>query len=221
MIHTSDSHGAYQSLLGLVFAGWYVAVLSNLTDFEPFLVVPTLTPLVGINACRVVHMPEDYVRQVNPRYATKEQDQVAFSDGYPFLLVNEASLADLSARMQESLPVNRFRPNIVVKGMQPYVEDMWRKIYIGHVAFHIVKASERCPITTTNQTTAVVGKEPLKTLATYRRAQKGIIFGQNLVHEHEGIIRLGDTVEVVEKAAMPNFTPRVKDSGTNRTEQCD
>ena len=49
MIHTSDSHGAYQSLLGLVFAGWYVAVLSNLTDFEPFLVVPTLTPLVGIN----------------------------------------------------------------------------------------------------------------------------------------------------------------------------
>ena len=172
-------------------------------------------------ACRVVHMPEDCVRQVNPRYATKEQDQVAFSDGYPFLLVNEASLADLNTHMQEPVPANRFRPNIVVEGALPYDEDMWRKICIGQVMFHIVKACERCSITTTDQATAVVGKEPLKTLATYRRAQKGVIFGQNLIHEHEGIIHLGDTVEVVEKAATPNFTPRVKDAGTNRTEQCD
>ena len=159
--------------------------------------------------CRVVHMPEDYMRQVDPRYATKEQDQVAFSDSYPFLLVNEASLADLNARMQEPVPVNRFRPNIVVQGTLPYDEDMWRKISIGQVTFHIVKASTRCPVTTTDQTTAVAGKEPLKTLATYRRAQKGVIFGQNLIHEHKGIICLGDTVEVVEKATTPNFTPRV------------
>jgi hypothetical protein len=159
-------------------------------------------------ACRVVYMPEDSVRQVNPQYATKEQDQVAFADGYPLLLVNEASLVDLNARMQEPLPVNRFRPNIVVEGMQPYVEDMWRKICIGEVLFHIVRGCERCPITTTNQATAVVGKEPLRTLATYRRAQKGVIFGQNMIHAHEGTIRLGDTVEVVEKAATPNFIPR-------------
>lgn len=172
-------------------------------------------------ACRVVYMPEDYVRQVDPRYATKEQDQVAFADGYPFLLVNEASLADLNARMQEPLPVNRFRPNLVVQGTLPYVEDMWRKICIGEVPFHIVEACERCPITTTDQATAVVGKEPLRTLATYRRAQKGVIFGQNMIHAHEGIIRLGDTVEVVEKAATPNFIPRVNYSGANRTDQCD
>lgn len=160
-------------------------------------------------ACRVVHMLENSVRQVDPRYATKEQDQVAFSDGYPFLLINEASLADLNARMQELVPVNRFRPNIVIQGSLPYDEDMWRKISIGQVKFHIVKASTRCPVTTTDQTTAVAGKEPLKTLATYRRAQKGVIFGQNLIHEHKGIIHLGDTVEVVEKATTPNFTPRV------------
>jgi len=172
-------------------------------------------------ACRVVYMSEDFVRQVDPRYATKEQDQVAFSDSCPFLLVNEASLADLNARMQEPLPVNRFRPNVVVQGTLPYVEDMWRKISIGQVAFHIVKASKRCPITTTDQATAVVGKEPLKTLATYRRAQKGVIFGQNMIHAHEGIIHLGDTVEVVEKAATPNFIPRVSYSGANRTDQCD
>ena len=157
-------------------------------------------------ACQVVYMPEDYVRQVNPQYATKEQDQIAFSDSYPFLLVTEASLADLNARMQETLPVNRFRPNIVLAGTLPYVEDTWRKICIGQVEFHIVKACERCLITTTDQATAVVGKEPLKTLATYRRAQKGVIFGQNLIHAHEGIIRLGDTVEVVEKAPTANFS---------------
>jgi len=159
-------------------------------------------------ACRVVYMPEDYVRRVNPQYATKPQDRVAFSDGYPLLLVTESSLADLNARMQESLPVDRFRPNIVVKGTLPYVEDMWRKICIGRVLFHIVKACQRCPITTTDQATAVVGKEPLKTLATYRHAQKGVIFGQNMIHVHEGTIRLGDTVEVVEKAATANVALR-------------
>lgn len=159
-------------------------------------------------ACRVVHMPEDYVRQVNPQYATQEQDQVAFSDGYPFLLVTEASLADLNARMQEPLPMNRFRPNIVLAGTLPYVEDTWRTICIGEVVFHIVKACERCPITTTDQATAVVGKEPLRTLATYRRAQKGVIFGQNLIHAHQGMIHLGDIVEIVEKAATANFSLR-------------
>ncbi len=159
--------------------------------------------------CRVVHMPEDSVRQVDPRYATKEQDQVAFADSYPFLLVNEASLADLNARMQEPVPANRFRPNIVVQGSLPYDEDLWRKISIGQVAFHIVKASTRCPVTTTDQTTAVASNEPLKTLATYRRAEKGVIFGQNMIHEHEGIIRVGDTVEIVEEATTPNFTLRL------------
>ncbi len=157
-------------------------------------------------ACRVVYMPEDYVRQVNPQYATQEQDQVAFADGYPFLLTTEASLADLNARMPEPLPMNRFRPNIVLEGTQPYVEDTWRKIWIGEVLFQIVKTSERCPVTTTDQATALVGKEPLRTLATYRRTQKGVVFGQNLIHAHEGIIRLGDTVKVVEQAAMANFS---------------
>lgn len=159
-------------------------------------------------ACRVVYMPEDYVRQVDSQYATQEQDQIAFADGYPFLLVTEASLADLNAHMQEPLPVNRFRPNIVLKGTQPYIEDTWRKIYIGEVLFHIVKACARCPITTTDQATAVVGKEPLRTLATYRRTQKGVVFGQNLIHAHKGAIRLGDTVKVVEKAATANFNLR-------------
>jgi uncharacterized protein len=159
-------------------------------------------------ACRVVDMPEDYVRQVDSQYTTSGRDQVAFADGYPFLLVTEVSLADLNARMQEPVPMDRFRPNIVVEGTEPYAEDMWRKICIGQIVFHIAKACQRCRITTIDQSTAVVGKEPLKTLATYRRAQKGVIFGQNLIHTCEGIIHVGDTVEVVEQAATANFRLR-------------
>jgi uncharacterized protein YcbX len=160
-------------------------------------------------ACRVVHMPEDYMRQVDPHYAIGEQDQVAFADGYPFLLVAEASLVDLNARMEEPVPIDRFRPNIVIKGTVPYVEDMWRKISIGHMVFHIVKACGRCPIITTDQSMAIVGKEPLKTLATYRRAQKGVMFGQNMIHMHEGKIRVGDAVEVIKQAATANCDLRV------------
>ncbi len=156
--------------------------------------------------CRLVWMPEDYTRRVNPWYAIGEQDQVGFADGYPFLLISEASLVDLNGRMQQPLPMNRFRPNIVVRGTLPYAEDRWRKIRIGQIIFHIVKACARCEIPTTDQVTATRSKEPLRTLATYRQAVRGVMFGQNLIHENEGIIRVGDTVEVVEEVATPNFT---------------
>lgn len=159
-------------------------------------------------ACRLVRMPEDTVRRVNPEYAVHEQDQVGFADGYPFLLISEASLADLNSRMPEPLPMNRFRPNIVVGGTLPYNEDTWRTIRIGEVTFHIVKPCARCEIPTTDQATAARGKEPLKTLATYRHAAKGAMFGQNLIHVQQGVIRVGDRVEVLEKAATPNFTVR-------------
>jgi len=162
-------------------------------------------------ACRVVSMPEDYVRRVDPRYARREQDQVGFADGYPFLLIAEASLVDLNARLQHPLPMNRFRPNIVVKGTLPYAEDTWRKIRIGQVTFDVVKACARCPIPTTDQATATRGKEPLKTLATYRHATRGVVFGQNLIHANTGKIRLGDTVEVLEKASTPNFALKMRE----------
>jgi uncharacterized protein len=155
--------------------------------------------------CRLVWMPEDYIRRVDTRYAVGEQDQVGFADGYPFLLISEASLDDLNARMQYPLPMNRFRPNIVVHGTLPYAEDTWREIRIGQMIFRIVKSCARCEIPTTDQDTATRGKEPLRTLATYRQAIRGVMFGQNLLHENEGTIRVGDTVEIVEEAAAPNF----------------
>jgi uncharacterized protein len=90
-------------------------------------------------ACRLVRMPADTVSRVNAHYAVSEQDQVGFADGYPFLLISEASLADLNSRMAEPLPMNRFRPNIVVRDTLPYDEDRWRTIRIREVTFHIVK----------------------------------------------------------------------------------
>jgi uncharacterized protein YcbX len=156
--------------------------------------------------CRLVMFPDDVVRKVSPKYARSEQDQVGFADGYPFLLISEASLTDLNTRLEQPLPMNRFRPNIVVRGAEPYAEDSWRTIRIGEVIFDIVKPCARCVITTTDQSTTKRAKEPLKTLATYRLATtNGVMFGQNLIHAQTGLIRLGDPVEIIKRGAAPNF----------------
>ncbi|HJT57571.1 MAG TPA: MOSC N-terminal beta barrel domain-containing protein, partial [Ktedonobacteraceae bacterium] len=154
--------------------------------------------------CRLVRMPEDYTRAVDPRYSISQHDEVGFADGYPFLLISEASLDDLNARLKQPIPMNRFRPNIVVQNTLPYAEDTWRTIRIGSTVFHIVKSCARCEIPTTDQATANRGKEPLKTLSTYRHAIPGVMFGQNLIHEQEGSIQVGDPVEIIDVAAGPN-----------------
>ncbi|CAA9573561.1 MAG: Flavodoxin reductases (ferredoxin-NADPH reductases) family 1 [uncultured Thermomicrobiales bacterium] len=148
-------------------------------------------------ACRLVRLADDFERKVDPAYATSARDQVGFADGFPLLLISEESLADLNARLAEPLPMNRFRPNVVVAGAGgPFAEDGWSRVRIGGTILHVVKACARCAITTTDQRTAAVGKEPLTTLATYRRGERGVLFGQNLIHEGPGTIRLGDRVEI-------------------------
>lgn len=148
---------------------------------------------------RLVRFDDDYFRQVDQRYAPRASDQVGFADGYPFLLISEESLADLNTRLAEPLPMNRFRPNIVVRGAEPYAEDGWRVIRIGGLEFDLVKLCARCAITTTDQVTAKRGKEPLRTLATYRQGPKGApLFGQNVIHRSAGAISVGDAVEVLQ-----------------------
>ncbi|MGN6759660.1 MAG: MOSC domain-containing protein [Thermomicrobiales bacterium] len=151
--------------------------------------------------CRLVRMAEHFVRHVDPHYATSPRDQVGFADGFPVLVISEESLADLNARLATPLPMNRFRPNLVVSGGAPYAEDGWRRVRIGAIVFHLVKPCARCVITTTDQATAARGKEPLATLATYRRRGPGAMFGQNGIHETPGVIRVGDSIEVLEMAA--------------------
>lgn len=147
--------------------------------------------------CRLVRMGESYSRPVDPDYAPLDA-QVNFADGYPSLMISEASLADLNARCSEPLPMDRFRPNMVVSGCDSYAEDSWHTIRIGDVTFHGVKPCQRCKITTVDQATGSVdGREPLVTLATYRGVKGGVIFGQNLIHTGPGEVRLGNVVEVL------------------------
>ncbi len=143
--------------------------------------------------CSLVHMGDDVVRPANPLFAP-ETTRVSFADGYPILLISEESLADLNSRMSRPLPMNRFRPNLVVAGAEAYAEDRWEKIEIGGMPLRVVKPCFRCVITTTDQVTAERGREPLRTLARYRRVNGEVMFGQNVVHETTGRLRVGDTV---------------------------
>jgi uncharacterized protein YcbX len=151
-------------------------------------------------ACRLVRMPEDVLREVNPERVGPGV-HTAFTDGYPVLIVTRASLDDLNGRMQSPVPMNRFRPNIVIAGAEPFAEDKWKIIRIGEVELDVVKPCARCAITTVDAATAAVGKEPLKTLATYRTRDNQVLFGQNAVHRSLGSIRNGDAVEILQSDA--------------------
>ncbi len=141
---------------------------------------------------RLVRMPEDEVRSAN-----RGQGRLAFADGYPFLVISTASLADLNRRMPVPLPVNRFRPSIVLDADEPYVEDRLGRIRIGRVELQGTTRCVRCPIPTFDQRSGARGKEPLRTLATYRRTARGVVFGRNFNHAGTGRIAIGDPVEAV------------------------
>jgi uncharacterized protein len=151
--------------------------------------------------CRLVLMPEETERKVNPFYAVRKfKDTVSFADGYPFLIIGENSLDDLNSKLENRLPMNRFRPNLVVSGSESFAEDTWKKIKIGENLFHVVKPCARCVITTIDQTKGEKdGKEPLKTLAKYRTKSGKVLFGQNLIAEKSGgVVKVGDKLEVIE-----------------------
>lgn len=151
--------------------------------------------------CQLVEMPDTTLRSVDPKYAMHNgEDIVSFADGYPFLLIGEGSLADLNSRLAMPVPMNRFRPNFVVSGSDAFAEDTWKKVRIGETVFHLVKPCGRCVMPTIDQETGVKdGKEPLKTLASFRTVNGKVLFGQNLIAENPGgVIRVGDEVEVLE-----------------------
>jgi uncharacterized protein YcbX len=147
--------------------------------------------------CRLVYLPDESVRPVDPAYGGPE-DQVGLADGFPFLLISEASLSDLNARLEQPVPMNRFRPNLVVRGCEPFTEDSWKLVRIGRLTFRVVKPCSRCTITTVDQGSAVMGKEPLRTLVQFRRVGTKVLFGQNLIHDETGPVRVGDPIEVVQ-----------------------
>lgn len=148
-------------------------------------------------SCRLVCLPQDVVRAVDPDFAGPS-DQVGFADGFPFLLISQASLDDLNGRLEQPVSMLRFRPNLVVDGCAAYAEDNWRRLRIGELEFRVAKPCSRCAIPSIDPETGLRGPEPLRTLMSYRRRDNKIYFGQNLVHEGVGRLEAGMPVEVLE-----------------------
>ena len=171
--------------------------------------------------CQLVLMPESTERHVNEQY-DRGADILSFADGYPLLVIGEGSLEELNRRIVENadanarvpIPMERFRPNLVVRGSEPFAEDDWARIRVGEAVFRVVKPCGRCVMTTIDQATGEFdGKEPLRTLATFRKAidvrpegyekfghgRNSVLFGENLIPENPGVtVRIGDDIEVLE-----------------------
>ncbi|TDJ56520.1 MAG: MOSC domain-containing protein [Ignavibacteria bacterium] len=150
------------------------------------------TEAIGFKCC-LVYMPDSTKRKVDSKYA--KDKMVSFADGYPFLIIGEESLNDLNKRLEEPLPMTRFRTNFDFSGGKPFDEDNWKTIKIGEMVFHSTKSCPRCVITTIDQNTGTKDKEPLKTLATFRQKDNRVLFGMNMVANGTGKVNVGDEIK--------------------------
>ncbi|MEL1239494.1 MOSC domain-containing protein [Flavobacterium flavipallidum] len=149
---------------------------------------------------RLVYMPEESERKVDPDYSISPDDITSFSDGFPFLLIGKSSLDDLNSRLEEAVSIRRFRPNFVFTGGEAYEEEKWREFTIGTLPFYGVKPCGRCVMTTVDPEKGVFsGKDPLYTLSTYKKVGNKVIFGQNVIAAQEGLLQIGDIVNIQKK----------------------
>lgn len=162
----------------------------------------------------LVWCPDPRARRLNPDFA-RPGDSTAFADGYPVLLTTTASLAQLNtwiaadaavapprqrAVSGDPLPMQRFRPNLVIDGSEPFAEDHWHRIQVGETVLRLVKPCDRCVMTTIDPTNLSYGHQPLYTLARHRRVGSKALFGHNLIPERPGWIAVGDPVVVLDDA---------------------
>ncbi len=143
----------------------------------------------------LVHFGEEARRDINPDWS-QPGDQVSFADGFPVMVANLATLEDLNQRLDAPVPMNRFRPNVVLSGIEPYHEDTWKSLTSGDVQLDFPRPCGRCLVTTTDQDTARRGVEPLATLAKYRIKDQNVIFGMNAIPRSFGTLHVGATVEL-------------------------
>lgn len=135
-----------------------------------------------------------------PRFVKKHPGTVInFPDSSQYLILGQQSLDFLNDKLRQPIPMNRFRPNIVFEGGKPHEEDQWSSLKIGAAKFEVVKPCARCQITTIDQSTGEVSKEPLKTLSTYRRQGQKVLFGQylKLVSTEDNILSIGDEIDLM------------------------
>lgn len=150
---------------------------------------------LGVDA-RLHFMPDDSIRPVDPTYG-RAGDTASFVDGFPVLLITEASLHAFNASLPQPIGAERFRPNIVIDGDLPYAEDGWRRLRIGAIEFDIVKPCSRCVIPSIDPLTAEKQSYVVQALAKTRRRGDAVYFGQNLIHRGVGTIAVGDALAVI------------------------
>jgi len=170
--------------------------------FQQFLQLP------NDKVCRVVRKSDAHIRLMAKKNVSEEDILLSFTDNSPVMLTATASLLELNERIIEihqqqcqAVPMNRFRPNVVIETIEPFIEDSWRTIQIGEVIFQVAKPCSRCIITTVDRDAGVKNslKEPLNTLGTFRQlSEKGVIFGVNTVPQNAGRISLSDRLRVLE-----------------------
>jgi hypothetical protein len=152
--------------------------------------------------CRIVYMDDACARPVKAKYDGRygiDGDEVSFADGFPLLLISQAALDGLNARLAAPVPILRFRPNLVVADTAAHAEDGWKRIRVGEVEFDVVKTCVRCVFTTVDFERGAFDPsgEPLRTLIGYRRSPDGVTFGQNLIPRGAGTLRVGAPIEVL------------------------
>jgi uncharacterized protein YcbX len=145
--------------------------------------------------CRLVQVRADTDRQVDRNYAERGMF-VRFPDAFPVLLIGQGSLDDLNQRLETAVPVDRFRPNLVLRGAEPYAEDGWKRFGLGSALFEVARPCARCVVITTDQQSAEKSAEPLRTLSVYRSRENKVLFGQNTLVISEGMIRTGDKLRL-------------------------
>jgi uncharacterized protein YcbX len=144
--------------------------------------------------CSLFYQPDDSIRLTDPKYSITKEEHTSFSDGYPILVIGQASLDELNAKLEEPVSMKRFRPNLVFTGGEAHIEDSWKYFTVGKAKMVGVKPCARCVLTTINPETAEKGKEPLRTLTQYRNMNNKILFGQNLLVVETGKISVGDEI---------------------------
>lgn len=151
-------------------------------------------------AASFVYMPDSEMRVANQAFA-QPGDVVSFADGFPLLLIGEASLQNFNSHLDQAIAMQRFRPNVVVAGSSAYAEDSWCRLQLGQVDCRVVKPCARCVIPSINPSNAQQEPQVARALAKHRRGRGGVYFGQNVIHEANGEISLDDTVVLLEVIA--------------------
>jgi len=146
--------------------------------------------------CRLITMPDSIERRVDPNFA-KHGELVAYADGFPLLVVSQASLDDFNNKLDAPIAMERFRPNIVISGCEPYAEDSWQTLNVAGIELSLVKPCSRCIIPSIDPQTAEKQMQVNEALMQYRRRDRKTFFGQNAIHHGLGRLRVGDHVTII------------------------